>query len=408
MTDLSNRNSRLPPEQQAIRDKCFHPSGTFVEFPMEDVETSIPARFEKIVRLWPNQLAITTKDNRLTYDELNRTANRIARAILARETSGEAPVALFLEHGIWPIVAHLAVLKAAKMSLQLDPSAAPDRLNSLLKDSQSTLVVTNNKSISVARQWENSKARLINVDELDAGLDDQNLALAIDADRYSYIRYTSGSTGGSKGAVKRHRNILHAVMNLTNDFHVCAADRILLLGRDMLGKHVFEALLNGATICPYDMKVDGLAGLAERIGREAITLCKFFPTAFRSFVDGLSGRERFQTLRLIRLEGESVYPRDVDRYKKFFAPGCLLVNSYSSTETGTVSIYFMDQQSAIGSSAVPVGYPVLGKEVSILDHSGMELGIGQCGEIVVKSNFLSAGYWRQPELTRQKFCAAVE
>jgi hypothetical protein len=58
-------------------------------------------------------------------------------------------------------------------------------------------------------------------------------------------------------------------------------------------KHVFEALLNGATICPYDMKVNGLAGLAERIDCEAITLCKFFPRHFRSFVDGLSGREQF-------------------------------------------------------------------------------------------------------------------
>jgi hypothetical protein len=86
---------------------------------------------------------------------------------------------------MWPIVAHLAV-QSRKDVTAVDLSAAPDRLNSLFKDSQSTLVVTNNKKLSVASQWENSKARLINVDELDAGLDDQNLALAIDADRYLY------------------------------------------------------------------------------------------------------------------------------------------------------------------------------------------------------------------------------
>jgi len=54
MSDLSNKNFHLPPEQQAIRDKCFHPSGTFVEFSIEDVEASIPERFEKIVRLYPD------------------------------------------------------------------------------------------------------------------------------------------------------------------------------------------------------------------------------------------------------------------------------------------------------------------------------------------------------------------
>jgi hypothetical protein len=63
--------SELPPEQEAIRDKCFHPSGAFVEFPIEDVETSIPARFEKMVRLYPNHLASKIADQAATYAEIN-------------------------------------------------------------------------------------------------------------------------------------------------------------------------------------------------------------------------------------------------------------------------------------------------------------------------------------------------
>jgi non-ribosomal peptide synthetase component F len=280
---------KLPPDQQAIRDKCFHPSGKFVEFPLDDLERSIPERFEKIARLAAGRIAIKTKDDHLTYDQLNRSANRIARVILNLHGGGQTPVALFLEHGMWPIVVHMAVVKAGKMSLQLDPAASCDRLSSLLKESHATLIVTNIKNFAATSQWENNKVQLINVDNLDPDLSDQNLELPIDANSYAYIRYTSGSTGNIKGALKTHRHILHAVMNLTNDFHICGDDRMLLLGRDTMGKHVFEALLNGAMICPHDMKADGLTCIAERIVQEGITVCKFFPTGFRNFVDGLSG-----------------------------------------------------------------------------------------------------------------------
>lgn len=166
MSDFVRYVTNLPPEQQAIRDKCFHPSGMFVEFPLEDVEQSIPERFERIARLAASRIAIKTKDDHLTYDHLNRTANRIARVILNLQGGGQAPVALFMEHGMWPIVSHMAVLKAGKMSLQLDPAASCDRLNSLLKESRATLIVTNNKNCSATSQWEHNKVELINVDDL--------------------------------------------------------------------------------------------------------------------------------------------------------------------------------------------------------------------------------------------------
>ena len=89
----------LPPEQQAIRDKCFHPSGRFVEFPKDAIEHSIPERFEKIVRMNPDRVAVKTKNILLTYAELNRAANQIAWAIVAQCGEEKEPVALSLAHG---------------------------------------------------------------------------------------------------------------------------------------------------------------------------------------------------------------------------------------------------------------------------------------------------------------------
>ena len=93
MSELSKPVANLPPEQQAIRAKCFHPSGTFVEFAKEEVEQSIPERFEKIVRLYPDRIAIKLGDQTLTYTELNRQANRLARSIVEQQGDPAEPIA---------------------------------------------------------------------------------------------------------------------------------------------------------------------------------------------------------------------------------------------------------------------------------------------------------------------------
>ena len=176
-----------------------------------------------------------------------------------------------------------------------------------------------------------------------------------------------------------------------------------LLGRASLGKHVFEALLNGARLCPLDITDEGLVHLADWLIQEEITIYGSFPTLFRYFASTLSGGEAFPKLRLIRLEGEPVYKRDVELFKIHFASECLFVNSFSSTETGPISLQFVDRETAITGSRVPVGYPVKGVDIFLLDQCGKAVGFNQSGEIAVRSYFLSSGYWQRPELTRAKF-----
>jgi hypothetical protein len=90
-----------PPEQEAIRAKCFHPSGTFVEFSSEDVEQSIPARFETIARRYANRIAVQSDNQAITYAELNKAANRLARSILSKQRRLSAPIAVFGRQGVF-------------------------------------------------------------------------------------------------------------------------------------------------------------------------------------------------------------------------------------------------------------------------------------------------------------------
>src|SRR5712691_4682460 len=90
----------LPEEQKLIRAQCFHPGGAFVEFTQDEIEQSIPDRFEKIARLYPDRLAVKTRKRALTYDELNQAANRLAYAVIERRGAADAPVALLLENDL--------------------------------------------------------------------------------------------------------------------------------------------------------------------------------------------------------------------------------------------------------------------------------------------------------------------
>ena len=100
----------IPEEQRAIRAKCIHPTGTFIPFPTEAIDQSIPELFEKQVRACPNRLAVRTRHHVFTYDELNRAANRLAHAIVRQRGRGEENIALLFEHGALQIVAILGGL----------------------------------------------------------------------------------------------------------------------------------------------------------------------------------------------------------------------------------------------------------------------------------------------------------
>ena len=89
----------IPPEQQALRDRCVHPTGAFIPFPLEDVEGSIPERFARQVRRWPDRVAVAASGRRVTYAELDRAANRVAHAVLAHRGPGEESIALLSTRG---------------------------------------------------------------------------------------------------------------------------------------------------------------------------------------------------------------------------------------------------------------------------------------------------------------------
>jgi len=403
MSDPSAYPTQLPPEQQAIRAKCFHPSGTFVEFPKEDIEKSIVERFEKIAGMYPNRIAVKTSDRQLTYAQLNRAANSLAIDILARSGTEQEAVALLFPKGTSLVVAVLAVLKCGKFFVLLDPTLPKVRLQYMLGDSQARLVVTGQENVGASEAMAPPESLLL-VDELRVDTHAENPRLPLTPDHLAYLLYTSGSTGSPKGIIESHRNLLHYIMVETNDLHICTEDRLTFFASQ--GRDIFRAVLNGATVYPLELKDEGFRNLARLLIEEKITIYNSVASAFRDFVNSLTGAEYFPQLRLIKLMGETVYRRDVELYKKYFSERRILVNWYGPNEAGLLTHYLIDRDSQVTTNAVPVGHAVKDKEILILDENGNDVGVQQTGEIAVRSRYLSPGYWRRPELTATAFTGA--
>jgi len=392
--------------QQSIRAKCFHPSGSFIEFKKENVEQSIPDRFEETVRKYSDRIATKTATCTLTYEELNKGANRVARAILCEQGQGAEPVVVLFEHGIQPISAILGVLKAGKFYVPVDPSFPHGRIASILEDSGARLIVTSRQNFSLASQMVNNRSQLLDTDAIDADVSDENLYFPISPGSFACIMYTSGSTGDPKGVLQNHRGILHKVMLYTNLLHLCSRDRLTLLHYscfDGCMLHLFGSLLNGASLFPFDPRLGGGKQLARWLIEEQVTIYHSVPMVLRQMIDALTGEEEFPNLRVIQLGAMPITRGDVELYKKHFSSECILVHTMGSTECGIARHYFIHKASQIAGSTIPVGYAVEDKEVILLDEGGCEVGVGQVGEIAVKSRYLSPGYWRKPQLTLAKF-----
>ena len=376
------------------------------QFPPEEIEQSIAERFEKQAAAHPDRIAIRSGGRSMTYAELNAAANRLGRAIL--DAAGEADrVVLLFEQGGPVIVAVLAVLKAGKTYVPLDPSYPAARLAELVEDSEAGLILTDDAHLEGAKRLASGRSLpVLSSDAVDPAARGDDLGMRVAPDAIAYMLYTSGSTGRPKGVVQKHRNLLHFVRTYTNSCRITPDDRIAWLHSitfSASNMNVYPALLNGAAVYPHDVKRRGVDGLAELLMGERITVCQCVPTVFRHFLSGLTGEERFPDLRVFELGGEPVYRRDVELFRVRVGTHCVLVNRLAFTEASVAAQYFITADIELPASAVPVGRPAEGMEILVLGEDGREAGREEVGEIALRSHHLSPGYWRRPDLTAKAF-----
>ncbi len=394
--------------QEAIRAKCFHPTGQWEEFNPEDLNQSIVSRFAQMVARHPDRLALKAGAETLTYAELNIAANQLAHAILQRLGVGSEPVLFLMTQGVQAMVTIMGIHKAGKFYVALDHTAPNERLAYIAADSQARLLITHAQCLRQAQTLAATQPdlQLINLDDLPKHLPADSPEIDQTPESYAYIVYTSGSTGAPKGVIENHRDVLHFSRIFINTFHLCKEDRIGLSESNSFSgaaAKIYPALLTGATLCPLDLNVISIHGLSDWLHRDQVTFWLFVPSVFRQWVQTLTKPAYFPYLRLIGLGGDRILPSDIELYQQYFSPQVIFRVGFGLSEVKQVTFYFIDHKTIFPTKRVPIGYCVTDTEVLLINEQGQAVENGEIGEIVVKSRYVSPGYWRQPALTEARF-----
>ena len=340
----------------------------------------------------------------LTYDQLNRAANRIARAVLKKRGLGSEPIMSLFEHGVEAIIACIGILKTGNILVAVDPSLPSQHIAFMLDDSQARLILTDDKNYLVATRLANGGRHVIAIDSVEENLCTDNLGLRISPDAIAQIRYSSGSAGRPKGIACNHRRFLNSRRQINEVDLIYPDDRMLILRHPSAAtRDVFKGLLVGGVVLPFDIKREGFSRLAEFIKEERISYYSSTTSTFRYLIQELRDSETLSSVRIVYLDGEALSKREVESYKKHFSEKCLLVNMYGSNEVGGLCHFIINKDTIIDTPIVPAGYPLPDKEIFIVDDNGNEVGFKQVGEIAVRSRNLFSKYWENTELTAAKF-----
>lgn len=384
----------------------IEPRYPWTPFANEDLDQTIPERFEKQVRVHPDRLAIRSAERSFTYDGLNRAANRLARTIIAKRGNHNDAVALLFDHDAEALVAMLAVLKAGTFYLVLDPQFPLDRLSYMLADSGAGLIVTDNNHAPLAAELARDGLAVVDMHDIDQAMSEENPSADSSPKALAMLLYTSGSTGKPKGVMHSHRNVLAEVRNLTNAWCLSADDRWLLytsLSFANSVRTIYGALLNGASIYPYDLKKQGFGALPDWIGQNRITIMRTLPTTFRSFMATIPAGHVFTDVRVLSIGGEPMYRHDVDAFNEHFPPSCVIAHGLGPTECFMVCLNYVAHGTRIESAKLGIGTPLPDKAALLVDDAGREVEGEGSGEIWVKSRYIALGYWRDAERTAAAF-----
>jgi amino acid adenylation domain-containing protein len=376
--------------------------------PDVDPDDSVPARVEAVVAAEPERDAVRSNGQTWTYAELNRAANQLAHALLGATEHAASPVALLLEHHAPAIAAILGVLKTGRSYVCLDPSFPRHRNASILADSGARQIVCDLPNLARAATLASDGHALLLLEDLPGGLPSDNPGVPVRAGMDLGIFYTSGSTGAPKGVLWRHDICLHRMQVDRLVTPIDSGDRLTLLtplAFPAATSNIFWALLSGACLCLYDVRKLGTAGFADWLRDQEISCLRSPVALFRHFLESIPAGLNLPRLRLVVLSGDALFAHDVERARERLPECAVIVNRYSTSEAGLVCVNRITRETEVDPGIVPLGRPVPGKRVRLLDADGSPLAADSTepGEIAIASAYLAAGYRGLPELTNARF-----
>ena len=347
--------------------------------------------FREQVRLHPDNIAIGFKDKTLTYAQLDRYSENLAKLLAKNGVTHEVPVGIMIRRCELFPVCTLAVLKAGGGCQPLDSNYPQERLMYMLEDSKAPVVIADDELAPIIDGWEGV---ILSANEIYDLPDDSETELtAPKADSLFALIYTSGSTGKPKGCMLEHRNLVNFCLAFCDRFDISEKDRFAAYGAfgfDASMQDLYPALTAGASvyIVPEETRLD-LVGLNEFVIGNKITMMDCTTQLGRQYITAYPDSPY---MKVFTVGGEKLVPCPPPHYT--------FANTYGPTEcTIYVTDYVLDREY----TSVPIGKSFGNCDIYIVDKQNRLLPAGAVGELVISGYPVTRGYLNREDLTSEKF-----
>ncbi|UVM52697.1 MULTISPECIES: non-ribosomal peptide synthetase [unclassified Pseudomonas] len=366
--------------------------------------------FAALAKQHPERIALSSVGKEITYGALDQWSDAIAAELRSRLASTIGPVIILSSEPMQVIAAVIATMKEALVFVPLDPQTQPARLLKAIDSADPIAILCDPNGAAIAKELGLPSAiesiEIGALRALDTPLQDSREE---DPEGASYIYFTSGSTGEPKGILGRLKSIAHFARWEARAFNLDESVRCTQFTTpafDAFLRDIFTPLNIGGTVClPPDRNLiaDG-ERLVGWLDEAAVTLMHTTPAILRILLKTLQARsQRPKTLARVCVAGDVLLPVDVKRFFDVFGTSVELINFYGPSETTMIKLFHRVRAEDAERASVPVGKPIDGCRVLILDNRQKPCGIGMIGEIYIRTPFKSLGYYQRPDLTSEVF-----
>ena len=368
---------------------------TFQKFPANCIDKMFEAQAEKT----PDHPAVICGSAQVTYAELNRRANQLARHLQKLNVGPDVPVGLCLERSIDFVVCVLGILKAGGAYVPLDVNTPVARLETMLSEAGATLL------LSARPETVFSGGRVLHLNNLRDELakeDTGNCGNKATPANLAYVIFTSGSTGKPKGVAVEHRqlcNYIHAIDDKVGLSSCRSFAVVSTLVADLAHTMLFPSLLSGGTLhlIPEEQAANPEI-LADYFSRNPVDCLKIVPTHLTALLTSSRAADILPQRHLL-LGGEAASRRVLEDIRQLSA-GVTIWNHYGPTET---TVGCVTQQIHRETGVITIGTPLSNNTVYILDQRLRPVSIGVAGELYVGGAQVARGYVNRPDLTAESF-----
>jgi amino acid adenylation domain-containing protein len=376
--------------------------------PLAGADDCLQLRFERVAEANPTNVAVECGDEFITYGDLNRRANQLARYLVSRGFVARSRVAILLNRSVDLIVAILAVMKAGAAYVPLDSSFPAAQLGFMVADAEAALVIT---ECSLRATAINLPAPMLVLDKASdelAAFPNSDLNHHQSSQDLAYVIYTSGTSGRPKGVCIEHRNLLAYIDSIEPILGLSKAARLASvssIAADLGNTMIFGALGTGrCLVIILDEVARDAAKFRDHLCAHPVDCLKIVPSHLEALLC-IPNPECGLPSRLLVLGGEALTWDLVGRIE-VLAPGCRILNHYGPTEatigTATYLVPPNDRLAPRG-AFVPIGFPLGDAVVSIRSPEGDLVNEGSEGELFIGGPTVGRGYWRRPLLDSQRF-----